>query len=99
MWIVYILLCGQKTYYVGITTDIANRIRQHKNKESFFTKKFSDIKLIYAERYSSEKEASLREKQIKGWSRKKKQMLINGKLGFNNCTEFAEELLEEEKLL
>lgn len=93
IWYVYILLCDQKTFYVGITNDLKNRIIQHKMKQSFFTKKFSDIKLIYCEKYSNDHEAALREKQIKGWSRTKKQMLIDGKLGINTCTEFAEILV------
>ncbi len=77
IWYVYMLLCDQKTFYVGITADLVNRIKQHKNKQSFFTKKFSDIKLIYCERYQNKHQAAIREKQIKGWSTEKKQMLIN----------------------
>lgn len=99
MWFVYILLCDQKTYYVGITPNIVNRIRQHAVKHSFFTKKFSDLKLVYCEKYMTEHKATLREKQIKGWSRAKKQMLIEGKLGYNTCTEFVEALLADENLL
>lgn len=87
------LLCDGKTFYVGITTDLVNRINQHIKKQSFFTKKFSQIKLVYCEQYQTEKEAVAREKQINGWSRAKKQMLIDGKLGYNSCTEFAEALL------
>lgn len=99
MWFVYMLLCDQKTFYVGITPDIVNRIRQHRNKNSFFTKKFSDLKLVYCEKYDSEHKAVLREKQLKGWSKTKKQMLIKGKLGYNTCTKLAEALLEKENLL
>ena len=89
-WYTYILLCDQKTFYVGMTNDLKNRIIQHKTKQSFFTKKFSDIRLVYCEKYSSNHEAALRERQIKGWNRTKKQMLINGKLGINTCTELVE---------
>lgn len=98
MWFVYMLFCDQKTFYVGITSDIVNRIKQHKNKNSFFTKKFSDLKLVYCEKYKSEHEAVLREKQLKGWSKTKKKMLIEGKLGYNICTEFVEALLRRENL-
>jgi putative endonuclease len=89
-WYLYILLCDQKTFYVGITNDLKNRIVQHKTKQSFFTKKFSDVRLVYCEKYLTDHEAALREKQIKGWSRTKKQMLIDGKLGINTCTEVVE---------
>jgi putative endonuclease len=82
-WYTYVLLCDQKTFYVGITNNIPGRLLLHKNKESFFTKKFSDFKLVYCEKYKNKYEAAEREKQIKGWSRAKKQMLIDGKLGIN----------------
>lgn len=72
---------------------MVKRINQHKQKQSFFTKKFLQIKLIYCEKYPNEKIAVAREKQLKGWSRPKKQLLINGKLGINACTESAEALL------
>lgn len=90
MWFVYILLCDETTFYVGITDDLKLRITQHKNKKSFFTKKFSKFKLVYCEQYSSKRLAAKREKQIKGWNHAKKKMLINGKLGINTCTEIVE---------
>lgn len=93
IWLVYLLLCDQKTFYVGITTDVGKRLIEHKGKQSFFTKKFSDIKLVYCEKYESEHEAAMREKQLKGWSRTKKQMLIDRKLGINSCTEIVEDPL------
>ncbi len=99
IWFVYLLLCDLKTFYVGITTDIVKRIIEHKKKESIFTKKFSDIRLVYCEKYSREHEAAMREKQLKGWSHTKKQMLIDGKLGINVCTEIAEDLLRKRESL
>lgn len=98
-WFVYMLLCDGKTFYIGITSDLINRISQHKTKDSFFTKKFSNIRLVYSEQYKSEHEGAVREKQLKGWSRAKKQMLVDGKLGINVCTEFAVALLQGENLL
>ena len=89
---VYMLLCDQKTFYIGITFDMQKRLKEHTVKESFFTKKFSEIKLVYCERYNNKIEAARREQQLKGWSRKKKQMLIYGKVGIN-CIEL-EEMLE-----
>ena len=82
-WYVYLLLCDQKNFYIGITDDVKKRFREHKNKQSFFTKKFSDINLVYCERYANKYEAARREQQLKGWSGAKKQMLIDGKLGIN----------------
>ena len=78
MWYVYILNCNKKTFYVGITNDLKSRLVEHKNKQSFFTKKFSDIDLVYTEKFNTKTESAKRERQLKGWSRKKKQLLING---------------------
>ena len=88
----YILLCDQKTFYIGITDDLRRRLFEHINKESFFTKKFSEIKIVYCEKYQSKDLAAKREQQLKGWSRTKKQMLIDGKLGINTYTEYVEVL-------
>ena len=82
-WYLYLLLCDQKTFYTGITDHVLKRLMQHKNKESFFTKKFSDFKLVYCEEYKNKYEAAKRKAQIKGWSRAKKQMLVDGTLGIN----------------
>jgi len=93
MWFIYMLLCDNKSFYIGITDNLINRINKHINKLSIATKEFSTIMLVYCEKYESKYEAAKRERQIKGWSKAKKQMLIDGKLGINACTEFAEELL------
>jgi len=84
------LLCDHKTFYVGITDKPKERLENHKNKKSFYTKKFYDLKLAYCEIYPNKSQALKREKQLKGWSRAKKQMLIDGKLGYNVCTEFVD---------
>lgn len=78
MWYVYILLCGQQIYYVGSTDNLERRFRQHCNKESAYTKKFADIKLLYSEKLNSHLEAVKRERQIKRWSVAKKKALILG---------------------
>ena len=92
MWYVYLLLCDQKTFYVGITSDLKNRLYEHRNKKSFFTKKFSDIQVIYCEKYPDKYQAAVRERQLKGWSVAKKKLLLDGKLGINVCTEHFDEL-------
>lgn len=86
------LLCDQKTFYIGIADHLKNRLSQHKNKTNISTVKFSDLKVVYVETYKSKYEAAKREKQLKGWSHAKKQMLIDGKLGINACSEIVEEL-------
>mgnify|MGYP003423792641 FL=1 len=75
-WYVYILFCDQKTYYVGSTDSLKRRIHQHKNRQSLYTKKFSEIQLVYTEIFNVRSKALDREKQIKGWSLAKKKALI-----------------------
>lgn len=89
---VYLFLCDQKTFYVGITDNPRERLSEHRIGKSLFTKKFSDIKFVYCEIHPNKHRAALREKQIKGWSRVKKQMLVDRKLGYNVCTELVEVL-------
>ena len=79
MWFVYILECKNGQYYTGITDDVDQRFSDHKNgKGGHFTKKYGVTKLLYKKSFPSKHEAVLRERQIKGWSRLKKHMLING---------------------
>jgi putative endonuclease len=80
MWTVYILLCDQKTYYIGLTSNLQNRLRSHNAKENIATKKFSDLRVVYAEKHKTRKEAERREIQLKKWSRAKKRALIEGNL-------------------
>lgn len=87
------LLYDKKTFYVGITDNIKRRLQEHRSKESFFTKKFSDLQIVYCEKYTDKNTVAKRERQIKGWNKAKKQMLIDGKLGINR-TELKEVLNE-----
>ena len=77
-WVTYILFCDQKTFYVGMTNDLDRRLSEHKNGYSPYTKKFSDIKLAYQEKFSQKITAELREQQLKKWSVAKKKALIAG---------------------
>ena len=66
------------TLYTGVTNNLIRRIYEHKNKlVEGFSKKYLLDKLVYYEQYSTIEDAILREKQIKGGSRKKKLDLIN----------------------
>ena len=76
----YILECSDGSYYTGSTNDLELRLLQHQNGEgSNYTKKRLPIKLIYFEEFMNIDDAFYREKQIQGWSHKKKEALINGK--------------------
>ena len=76
----YILHCSDGSYYTGSTKNIALRLEQHQAGEGAnHTRKRLPVKLIYYEEYNRIDEAFYREKQIQGWSRKKKEALIEGK--------------------
>ncbi len=79
MYYVYILSCNNNnTIYVGVTNNLVRRIYEHRNKLiDGFTKKYNVNKLVYYEQTTDIKIAIEREKQIKSWSRKKKNDLIN----------------------
>lgn len=77
-WHIYILFCDQKTYYVGLTSDLKNRFKSHKRKENIGTKKFSELQLVYSEDFETRKQAEARETQLKKWSAAKKKALILG---------------------
>lgn len=77
----YILECSDGSYYTGSTKDLSKRLIEHKNGTGAnYTKKKLPVTLIYVEEYQRIDSAFYREKQIQGWSRAKKQALINGQL-------------------
>ena len=78
---VYIFTNQRNTVlYVGITNNLLRRVSEHKSgKGSIFTKKYNINKLLYFELYDDPENAIKREKQIKNYSRKKKEELINQK--------------------
>ena len=74
---VYILGSITGTLYIGITSDLRTRVRQHRN-HSFggFTAKYDVHRLLYCETFREVTNAIAREKQLKGWRREKKIALI-----------------------
>jgi len=75
----YILECASGHYYTGSTNDLERRLLEHQNGEGAnFTKKHLPVKLVYYEEFLRIDQAFLREKQVQGWSRRKKEALING---------------------
>ena len=75
---VYILKCSDGSYYTGSTKDIDLRLQEHKAGEgAIYTKKRLPVELVYYEVYDRIDDAFHREKQLQGWSRKKKEALMN----------------------
>ena len=78
MYYVYMLTNrNNKVLYTGVTNNLERRLYEHKNKLiDGFTKKYDVDKLVYFECTSDIKSAIAKEKQIKGWTRQKKNELI-----------------------
>ena len=75
----YILECADKSYYIGSTNNVEERMNRHNAGEAAeWTKNRRPIKVVYQEEHGSLLLARQREEQIKGWSRQKKEKLING---------------------
>ena len=69
---------SNKALYIGVTDDLIRRVQEHKaGIIPGFTQKYCCHKLVYYETYSDVNQAIYREKQIKGWLRSKKDVLIN----------------------
>ena len=89
----YILECSDGSYYTGSTNNLDLRLLQHQNGEGAnHTKKYLPVKLIYYEEYSRIDTAFYREKQVQGWSRKKKEALV---MGFEDELKKAAECMNE----
>ncbi len=75
----YILQCCDESYYTGSTNNLELRLAQHQSGEGAnHTRKHLPVSLVYFEEYARIDEAFYREKQVQGWSMKKKQALIKG---------------------
>ncbi len=75
----YIVLCSNNKYYVGHTNNLWSRYKRHLKKSGAkFTAQNRPTQILWNQEYDSELEAIRREKQIKGWSRIKKENLIKG---------------------
>ena len=77
----YILKCNDDTYYTGSTKSIERRLEEHQQGNgAIHTKKRLPVSLLYYEEYDRIDHAFYREKQVQGWSRKKKEALMNGEV-------------------
>ena len=75
---VYILTNDRRTvYYVGVTSNIRRRLYEHRNHLlEGFTDRYNVTRVVYVEITNQIEDAIKREKQLKGWSRAKKDALI-----------------------
>ena len=76
-WIYILASRPNGTLYIGITNNLARRVSEHKNgMGSRFTSRYHFDRLVYFEQTTDVRDAIAREKQIKGWTRKRKIELI-----------------------
>ncbi len=81
MHYVYILRCADDSLYVGETSDVVARVVTHLAGEaSGFTRQRLPVTLVYAEEHASRLRARARERQLKRWTRAKKEALVAGDL-------------------
>ena len=77
---VYILLCSDGSFYTGHTDNIEARLSAHEQRlyPRCYTATRLPVKVVFVQETSSRGEALEAEREIKGWTRKKKQALIEG---------------------
>jgi putative endonuclease len=86
---VYILRCADNSFYTGITNNVEKRFAQHQEgyDPDSYTYSRRPVELVYCADFLDPKQAIAFEKQVKGWSRAKKEALIAG--NWNKITELA----------
>ncbi|MBN2094055.1 MAG: GIY-YIG nuclease family protein [Candidatus Zambryskibacteria bacterium] len=80
-YFLYILRFSDNSLYIGQTNNLEKRLKEHRSKNtkaSKFSKEHKDFELVYQEKFDSRLESMRREKQLKGWTRAKKEALISG---------------------
>ena len=81
MYYVYILRCSDQSLYLGHTRNVKRRVETHNvGLGAAFTRKRRPVTLAYVERHDAKVAAIRRERQLKGWTREKKEALVRGDL-------------------
>ena len=76
---VYKLRCSDGSYYVGHTNDLEHRLTAHERGAiQDYTRSRRPVELVFSDQFSTMLEAFHRERQIKGWSRARKEALKKG---------------------
>ena len=78
-YFVYILKCSDDSYYIGVTSDLENRLLKHQSGHypESYTHNRRPVELVFYSEFNEIEQAIAFEKQVKGWSRKKKEAIIN----------------------
>jgi len=76
---VYILRCSDSSYYTGSTSNFEQRIAQHQSGElGGYTASRLPVTVVFVQEFANVRDAVSAERQIKGWTRRKKEALIFG---------------------
>ena len=76
---VYMLRCGDGSYYIGHTDNMEKRLGEHQLGEGcVYTRSRLPVELMWLQEFPSRDEAKAAESQLKGWNRAKKEALIDG---------------------
>ena len=78
---VYILKCSDNSYYTGVTNNIERRLFEHNSgfNVGCYTYNRRPLELVFVTEFNDINQAIAFEKQVKGWSRKKKEAIINNR--------------------
>ena len=80
-WFCYMIRCNGGSLYVGMTQDVVKRVKRHNDGAGAeFTSRHRPVELVWSEICCDSDAARQREKEIKGWSRERKEALIAGAL-------------------
>lgn len=93
---VYILKCADGSYYTGVTGNLEQRLRVHENGDNIgcYTYSRRPLTLVYYDYFHDVRKAIAFEKQVKGWSKRKKEALMQSdwdrlKLFSRNYTQYG----------
>lgn len=92
MFYVYILRTNKNTLYIGQTSDVEKRLREHKERKigSKHLRAFTDLKVVYTESFETRSEALKREAFLKKLPKKEKELLVA-----SNNTELSENIVRQ----
>ena len=78
---VYILKCADDSYYTGVTNNLERRLAEHNSgaNSCSYTSTRRPVEIVFWFEFNDVKQAIAFEKQVKGWSRKKKEAIIEGR--------------------
>ena len=97
IYFVYIIKCSDKSYYVGITNNLERRLYEHNEGFDPYSYTYSrrPVNLVFEQSFHDVDNAILYEKKIKGWSRAKKEALIEGRI--NDLPKLSKNIKESSK--